>query len=80
MLAFRPFGAYEARMTRNERKDAINANFATISAVSSEGCAVVPPAAKPLEDGANTGLGNCHRRMTVSRIGKFVASYDGPNI
>ena len=83
MLAFRPFGAYEARMTRNERKDAINANFATISAVSCDGCAATPPRLESLDDSATNRLGNALPRVTADRTGKIrcektaVGTFDG---
>jgi hypothetical protein len=80
LLAFRPFGAYEARMTRNERKDAINANFATISAVYTDGCPVVPPATESFEDSANDRLENSLRRVSIGRTGKFDAKNFGRDL
>ena len=79
MLAFRPFGAYEARMTRNERKDAINANFATISAVHADGCFVIPPAMESF-DSAIPRSGNVLRWVTVGRTGKFDARNVGRDL
>jgi hypothetical protein len=57
LLAFRPAGATDARTCRNERKDAINANFASISAVSTDGCPAVPFSEEPNDGPAIEMLG-----------------------